>query len=185
MAKSRSVQGSDHDRPCLDTPQPIRVSHGNDVPARTIATSLRVEDVAMSIRPLLSAALLASLGLGASAIAQDQPTASTPQAKRTILDQHDQSGVPGTLIVLGTAELPAGGASGWHRHDGDESGYVLKGHLILRTRGKPDQVLKPGDHFFNPRGAVHNLVAAPDSDGGVALSTWIVDKDKPLAEPVK
>ncbi|AIF45933.1 hypothetical protein HY57_00950 [Dyella japonica A8] len=129
--------------------------------------------------------MFASLCLVAGANALDAPAASTPQAKRTILDQHDQSGVAGTVIVLGTAELPAGGASGWHMHDGDESGYVLKGNLILKTRGKPDQVLKAGDHFFNPRGAVHNLVAAPDGDGGVALSTWIVDKGKPLAEPVK
>jgi hypothetical protein len=32
---------------------------------------------------------------------------------------------------------------------------------------------------------VHSLMAAPDSDGGAVFSTWVVDKDKPLAEPVK
>ncbi|QNK03092.1 cupin domain-containing protein [Dyella telluris] len=136
----------------------------------------------MSIRLLVFLALLAGTPL---AHAQNTPAAAPAQVKRTIIDQHEQSGVPGTSIVLGTAEIPAGGASGWHKHDGDESGYVLKGNLVLKTRDKPDLVLKAGDHFFNPRGAVHNLVAAPDSDGGLALSTWIVDKGKPLAEPVK
>ncbi len=139
----------------------------------------------MSLRPVLIAALLAAAGVSSHVIAQDAPATNAPQAKRTILDQHEQSGVPGTEIVLGTAEIPAGGAVGWHMHNGDESGYVLKGNLVLKTRGKPDQVLKEGDHFFNPRGAVHSLAAAPGSDGGTALSTWIIDKGKPLAEPVK
>ena len=139
----------------------------------------------MSIRSLVIAALLAGTGISGALCAQDAPANATAQPKRTILDQHEQSGVPGTEIILGTAEIPAGGVVGWHIHDGDESGYVLKGNLVLKTRGKPDQVLKAGDHFFNPRGAVHSLAAAPGSDGGVALSTWIIDKGKPLAEPVK
>jgi len=139
----------------------------------------------MSFRPLMLVALLASLGGSVGIGAQDAPAAGTLQPKRTLLDQHEQSGVPGTVIILGTAEIPAGGVVGWHYHDGDESGYVLKGNLVLKTRGKPDQVLKAGDHFFNPRGAVHSLAAAPGGDGGVALSTWIIDKGKPLAEPVK
>jgi len=147
--------------------------------------SASAEDADMSLRPVLIAALLAAAGASSPIAAQDAPAANAPQAKRTILDQHEQSGVPGTEIVLGTADVPAGGAVGWHVHNGDESGYVLKGNLVLKTRGKPDQVLKAGDHFFNPRGAVHSLAAAPGSDGGVALSTWIVDKDKPLGEPVK
>jgi len=147
--------------------------------------SASIEDAAMSLRPVLIAALLAAAGASGTIAAQDAPAANAPQAKRTLLDQHEQSGVPGTEIVLGTADVPAGGVVGWHVHNGDESGYVLKGNLVLKTRGKPDQVLKAGDHFFNPRGAVHSLAAAPGSEGGVALSTWIVDKDKPLAEPVK
>jgi quercetin dioxygenase-like cupin family protein len=60
---------------------------------------------------------------------------------------------------------------------------VLKGNLILKTKGQPDRALKPGDSFFNPRGAVHSLVTAPGSDGGMAVSSWIVDKGQPLATP--
>ncbi|WP_158543539.1 cupin domain-containing protein [Dyella solisilvae] len=130
----------------------------------------------MRLRSIAIATMLAA-ALGASA--QDA------QPKRTILDQHDESGAPGTEIILGTAEFPAGTSVGWHVHPGDESGYVLKGNLVLKTRGKPDQVLKAGDHFFNPRGAVHSMEAAPGTDGGVAVSTWVLDKGKPLAEPVK
>ncbi len=107
-----------------------------------------------------------------------------PQAVRTILERHDQSGVPGKEIVLGTAIFPPGSSIGYHTHPGDESGYVLKGSLILKVQGQPDRVLKAGDGFFNPRGSVHSVVAGPGPDGGMAVSTWIVDKGQPMATPV-
>ena len=94
------------------------------------------------------------------------------------------SGVDGKEVILGTAELPAGAVIGWHIHAGDESGYVLEGRLVLKVKGQPDRALKVGDHFFNRAGLVHSLAAEPGTDGGTALSTWIVAKGKPLAEPV-
>jgi quercetin dioxygenase-like cupin family protein len=45
-------------------------------------------------------------------------------------------------------------------------------------------VLKAGDSFFNPRGAVHSVAAAPGDEGATAVSAWIVDKGQPLATPV-
>jgi len=126
-------------------------------------------------------ALAASLVAFGGVVAQSADAPAQP--KRTILERHDQSGVPGYEIVLGTAELPAGTVIDWHIHHGDESGYVLSGNLVLRVKGQPDRVLKAGDYFFNPAGLVHSLAAAPGSDGGKAVSTWIVEKAKPLAEP--
>ena len=125
--------------------------------------------------------LIAALVLSLNAAA-DEPKAA-PQPVRTILERHDQSGVPGKEIVIGSATLPAGTSIGYHTHPGDEAGYVLKGNLILKTRGQPDRLLKAGDSFFNPRGAVHSVVAAPGGDGGTAVSAWIIDKGQPLATP--
>src|SRR3981189_843638 len=102
----------------------------------------------------------------------DEPKAAA-QPVRTIFERHDQSGVPGKEIVLGSAMLPAGTAIGYHTHPGDEAGFVLKGTLILKTRGQPDRMLKAGDSFFNPRGAVHSLVAAPGGDGGTGGAALI------------
>jgi quercetin dioxygenase-like cupin family protein len=132
-------------------------------------------------------AVIAALTSSAVGTAKDaRPAAAQePQAKRTIIERHDQAGVPGKEIVLGTAEFPRGAVIGWHVHAGDEAGYVVKGTLVLKTRGQPDRTLKAGDTFFNPKGAVHSLMSAPDTDGGAVFSTWVVDKDKPLAEPVK
>ena len=117
--------------------------------------------------------------------AQSAAQEEQEQVHRTFFDHHDQSDVPGKEIVTGTAELRAGGIVGWHVHPGDEVGYVLSGNLVLKTRGQPDRELRAGDHFFNPRGAVHSLMAAPGSNGGTAYSTWIVDKGKPLAQPLQ
>jgi len=129
--------------------------------------------------------LIGLLALNCASAKEPEPAAKGPEAKRTILDRHDQNGVPGKEIVLGTAEFPKGAAIGWHTHAGDEAGYVMRGNLILKTRGQPDRALKAGDYFFNARGAVHSLEAAPDGEGGAVVSTWVVDKGKPLAEPVQ
>jgi quercetin dioxygenase-like cupin family protein len=126
--------------------------------------------------------LIAVAALSLNAAADESKPAAEPV--RNIMERHDQSGVPGKEIVIGTATLPPGSAIGYHTHPGDEASYVLKGNLILKTQGQPDRALKAGDSFFNPRGAVHSLVAAPGADGGMAVSAWIVDKGVPMATPV-
>jgi quercetin dioxygenase-like cupin family protein len=102
-----------------------------------------------------------------------------PEPKRAILERHDQAGVRGKEIVIGTVTLPPGAAVGAHQHPGDEAGYIVKGSVIWRARGQPDKTLMPGESFFNPRGAVHSIAAAQDS-GAIVISTWVVDKGKPL-----
>jgi quercetin dioxygenase-like cupin family protein len=120
------------------------------------------------------------LALSLSAIADELK----PQPQRNILERHDQSGVMGVEIIIGTTLLPAGAAIGFHTHPGDELGFVLKGTFTLKTRGQPDRVLHAGDSFLNVRGAVHSVAADALAEGGTAVSTWIVDKDAPMATPV-
>ena len=122
-----------------------------------------------------------SVSLNAFADAPASAPASGPV--RTILEHHDQTGVPGKEIFLGTAQLPAGTAIGFHTHPGDECGYVLKGPLVLKIKGQPDRMLKIGETFFIARGVVHSLATVPGDEGGTALSTWIIDKGQPLASP--
>ena len=126
------------------------------------------------VRPSLAIAAVVSL----TAAAQE---AKTP-VERTILERHDQSNVPDKEAVLGTVTLAPGAVVGFHTHPGDEAGYILKGSLTWKVRGQPDKILKAGDSFFNPRGSVHSVVGGPG--GASAFSTWIVDKGKPMSEPV-
>ena len=123
--------------------------------------------------------LVATLALSIGAVADD----AKPQPERRILERHDQSSIPGKEIVIGTATLPAGTSIGFHDHPGDEIGYIIKGRVIWKVRGQPDRTLKAGDSFFNPRGSVHS-VAGGDGGDSVVISTWIVDKGKPMATPV-
>jgi quercetin dioxygenase-like cupin family protein len=107
--------------------------------------------------------------------------AKAPQAERKILGRHDQTGVPGKEVVIGTATFPSGSVIAFHTHPGDESGYVIKGSVIVKIRGAADIALKTGDGFFNPRGSVHSVVAGPE--GATVVATWIVDKDVPMSTP--
>jgi quercetin dioxygenase-like cupin family protein len=144
----------------------------------TIAVDIHIGRLVMPKSARIALILIAAITANATA---DE---AKPQAVRTILERHDQAGVVGKEILIGTATLPAESVIGYHTHPGDEIGYVLKGTLVLKTRGQPDRILKAGESFFNPRGAVHSLAAAPGGDGGMEVSTWIVDKDKPLVNLV-
>ncbi len=114
----------------------------------------------------------------------DEPKPTAPQPVRNVMERHDQTGVSGKEVVQGSAMLPPGSAIGFHTHPGDEAGFVLKGTLIRKVQGQPDQILKAGDSFFNPRGSVHSVATVPGSEGGTAVSIWIVDKGQPMATPV-
>ena len=114
--------------------------------------------------------------------ARAEETRGSPQVARNVLEKHDQSGVADKEIVTGTATFPAGTSVGFHTHPGDESGYVIKGSIVLKTQGQPDRTVTAGESFFNIRGAVHSVVAGPE--GASVVSTWIVDKGVPLATTV-
>jgi len=60
----------------------------------------------------------------------------------------------------------------------------MEGEIVLKVEGKPDQVIKAGSSFQLPPGVVHdacNMSGRPDK----ALAVYIVEKDKPLASPVR
>jgi quercetin dioxygenase-like cupin family protein len=131
------------------------------------------------LRSVARCSLVAALALSVGALAED----AKPRAQRTILQHQDQSEVSGKEIILGTVVLPPGAAVGYHVHPGEEAGYIIKGSVTWKVRGQPDKTLKAGDSFFNPRGSVHSIVSA-DSGDSTVISTWIVDKGKPMSTPV-
>jgi quercetin dioxygenase-like cupin family protein len=106
-----------------------------------------------------------------------------PGFKRVELQKHDIA-TAGREAIMTRGEFNAGAAVPKHTHPGEEVAYILEGQVTLEVEGKPPAVLKAGEVFFVPAGTVH---AAKNSGTGVAkvLSTYIVDKGKPLATPVK
>ncbi|HEX4858656.1 MAG TPA: cupin domain-containing protein [Usitatibacteraceae bacterium] len=124
------------------------------------------------MKTTLAAATLALVA--AVAIAQ------APAIKRTIL-QRGEVAETGREVVLGMAEIAAGGSTGRHTHFGPETGYVLEGSTMLEIDGEAPKLLKAGDSYFIPAGRVHDARA----HGGTAkvIATYVVEKGKPLATP--
>jgi quercetin dioxygenase-like cupin family protein len=99
--------------------------------------------------------------------------------KRTEL-QHAASSIPGREIVQVLTEIPAGVASGWHMHPGEEVGYILAGTVRMEIKDRPTLTLNTGDPFLIPPRTPHNaLDLGPEV--GQMLSTYIVAVDEPIA----
>ncbi len=65
-----------------------------------------------------------------------------------------------------------------HTHPGLEIGYLLEGEAILMVDGRPDQVLRPDGWFEVPAEPPHTVRNGPGP--ARALSTYVVEKDRPL-----
>ncbi|HEX2687419.1 MAG TPA: cupin domain-containing protein [Kofleriaceae bacterium] len=110
-------------------------------------------------------------------------SAQAPGFKRVELQRHDLT-TQGREAVLARAEFQPGGMAPKHTHPGEEVGYVLEGEVVLEIEGKPAMKLKAGDSFVVPAGQVHSA-KNPTKKPSAVLSTYIIEKDKPLATPVK
>lgn len=119
---------------------------------------------------------VAAFALAGAAVAQQSGIKRTPLQKVEFPD--------GYVTVTGLAELPPGAAAGRHTHPGIETGYVLEGELNLEIDGQPAKLLKPGDSYQIPAGAVHDAKVHGDKSMKV-LGVYVVDKTKPLASPAK
>jgi quercetin dioxygenase-like cupin family protein len=133
---------------------------------------------------MIAAGVVALIGIWGIQSIQAQPAQVQMKGfKRVMLQQHDL-GAPGREVVQARGELEQAGSVGKHTHPGEEVGYVLEGTFEFEVEGKPPTTLKAGDSFFVPAGTVHagkNVGKTPAK----VLSTYIVEKGKPLAAPAK
>ncbi len=125
-----------------------------------------------------AAVLLLGLSLGLAAWAQS--AGGSAPIKRIPLQRFE---VPGTLYetVIGIAEIAPNVAIGRHTHPGPESGYVMAGSFELLIDGQAPRLLKVGDSYQVPPGAVHDAKAGPE--GAKVIATYVVQKGQPLAIP--
>lgn len=130
----------------------------------------------------LTIAVSLAIALLAGTWGMQSLNAQAPGFKRVELQRHDLS-TPGREAVVARAEFKAGAEAPKHTHPGEELAYVLEGELTLEIEGKPPAKLKAGDVFFVPAGTVHS--AKSGKSGTVVISTYVIEKGKPLATPVK
>ncbi|MFN8062948.1 MAG: cupin domain-containing protein [Vicinamibacterales bacterium] len=123
-------------------------------------------------------AVLACMSAAAAGVAAQQAGFT-----RMIVQQADLS-VPGREAVTARAEFTVPGASvGRHTHFGEEIGYVIEGTITVEIDGAA-KTLKTGEAFIIPNGKPHNATNAGAGKAAI-LATYIVEKGKPLATPVK
>jgi quercetin dioxygenase-like cupin family protein len=85
-------------------------------------------------------------------------------------------------VVQGTVNFPIGGVASRHLHHGTELIYVVSGDVEFYLGSGTPVTLHPGETLMVPREVPHggHNIGKP----ATVLSTWIVDKGAPLAEPV-
>ena len=62
-----------------------------------------------------------------------------------------------------------------HRHPGFIAGYVLEGEFRFGVEGQKEQILGPGETFFEAAGALHTIGASalPDKPAKILSSSWL------------
>ena len=103
---------------------------------------------------------------------------------RTPLQTQQISSTTTHQVVQARAEFAPGVAAGRHTHPGEEFGYVIEGTLLLEVDGQPARTLKAGEAFFVPAGAIHDGKNVGSGNLKV-LATYVVEKGKPVATPIK
>jgi quercetin dioxygenase-like cupin family protein len=103
--------------------------------------------------------------------------------KRTVLQQGDLS-APGREAVMAVAEIQPAAAAGRHTHPGEEIAYVLAGPLVIEIDGKPAKTYQTGEVFMIPPGTIHHA-KNPGTAAAKVLSTYVIEKGKPVATPVQ
>ncbi|OAI42564.1 cupin [Verrucomicrobia bacterium SCGC AG-212-E04] len=128
----------------------------------------------------ISAAVMFVAG---SVVALQFALAQTPEIKRTELQRHDL-GTPRQEAVQFRVDFHPGAALPKHSHPGEEITYILEGSLEFEIDGKPTATLKAGDVVFIPAGTIHSAKNAGTTNAA-AITTYVVEKGKPLVIPAK
>ncbi len=103
--------------------------------------------------------------------------------KRTMLQQTNYPGDK-YITVSALVEVAPGVEAARHTHSGIETGYVIEGeNIVFSVDGQPDKVLKAGDSYLVEPGVAHSIRNTSKDRTAKAVSTFMVEKDKPLATP--
>ncbi len=129
----------------------------------------------MTVRTALVSIALAGLTAGAAA--------QQPGFTRKVLQEADLS-VPGHQAVTAIVDFEPGATAARHTHFGEEIGYVIEGSLVVDQEGKPPVTMNTGQAFVVPAGTVHGATNKTSGRTRI-LSTYIVEKGKPLATPAR
>jgi quercetin dioxygenase-like cupin family protein len=87
-------------------------------------------------------------------------------------------------VITAMVEIAPGFKAGRHAHPGTVQVQMLDGEFWLAIDGQPEKTYKAGDAFEVPNGVTHNE-GAPGDKPAKFIAVYIVEKGKPLVQPVQ
>jgi quercetin dioxygenase-like cupin family protein len=114
--------------------------------------------------------LSTALFLGISAKAQAPARAGAKELSRQGLSG-PQEGMEAILVEV---TIPPGATSTAHRHPGFVMGYILDGAMQFAINGGKPKIVKAGETFFEPVGALHTTGSSAKPDAPVRFLAFIV-----------
>jgi quercetin dioxygenase-like cupin family protein len=130
--------------------------------------------------------LVATAAAGISALATSQgaklvtSSAAQPAAPgvQQILSQ-PLSDLPGREVRMSLLDRAPQASSPPHRHPGHHTfGYVIEGSYEFAIDRQPPRLLKAGDTFYEPPGAVHSTSRNPSADQRLKILVFMVAEQK-------
>jgi len=141
------------------------------------------------LRTFLALCVSAAAAVAITTSSAQAPAATAPRAGgptelfRTALP--DAPGKQLVVVELTIAPKQAGQpASPGHRHPGSVYVYVTEGTARFGVEGQPVKEVKTGESFFEPPGALHNVMESASATAGAkAIAVMIVPDGAPLTLP--
>jgi quercetin dioxygenase-like cupin family protein len=130
--------------------------------------------VAVVTALLSSAATYRAMNFVTPSFAQAAPPAGTiPLLTQPLAD------LPGREVRITLLDRGPGNASPPHHHPGHHTfGYVVEGSYELGIDGKPTRMLKAGDVFYEPPGAIHSVSRNASGDKPLKIVVFMVADQK-------
>lgn len=129
-------------------------------------------------------AICAATGLFASeALAQSAPPPKGMPGVTFKPIARIEGPTPGYVTIMVEAEVEPGIVVGRHTHPGVEASHVVEGSLEMPIEGQPTRLLKAGDSYLIPPETPHAGGKIGPTKTRI-ISTYVVEKAKPLAKPV-
>jgi quercetin dioxygenase-like cupin family protein len=119
--------------------------------------------------------------VGVLALAASTTLAEPQAVHRETLQSRDVP-APTYRSELVRVHVDKGGLVARHTHPGLEIGYIEDGQATVQIAGSPDRNVSRGDSFSVLAGTPHSVQNTGAGELTI-LSTYVVDKSKPLATP--
>ncbi len=120
-----------------------------------------------------------------TAVAQNAPKATPPQASVTELMTKALAEYPGKELMMITVEYPPGSVDPVHRHDAYALVYVLEGSIVMGLRNGKTVTLTPGQTFYEGPRDVHTVGRnASLTKPAKFLVVLLKNRNEPVLTPV-